>query len=105
MLKADLHLHTSEDITHPEIRYSAKELIEFSAKLGFNVLSITNHHKVTYSNSLRKFAEKKGILLISGAELRINGKDVLVYNINRNDAKKVRTFEELKKLKKKKNIL
>lgn len=105
MLKADLHLHTSEDITHPEIRYSAKELIEFAAKLGFNVISITNHYRVTYSNSLRKFAEKKGILLIPGAELRIKGKDVLAYNISKNDAKKVRTFEDLKKLKKKKNIL
>lgn len=105
MLKADLHLHTSEDSKHPEIRYNARELIEFASEMGFEVLAITNHSKVTYNNSLKNFAEQKGILLIPGAELRINEKDVLVYNVNNNDIKKVKNFEDLKKLRQKKDIL
>src|SRR3990172_1451564 len=105
MLKADLHLHTSEDSKHPEIRYNAKELVGYAVNLGFNVLAITNHSKVTYNNALKRFAEQKGILLIPGAELRIKDRDVLVYNVTPADIKNVKTFEELKRLKKRKNVL
>jgi len=105
MLKADLHLHTSEDPRHPGIIYDAKELIEHAGKLGFNVLAITNHSKVTFNKTLKEFAEKKGILLIPGAELRINGKDVLVYNATKKDISNIKTFKDLEKLKKRKNIL
>ena len=105
MLKADLHLHTSEDPSHRDLRYNAKQLIGHAAKLGFNVLAITNHEKLTYSNALREFARKKGILLIPGAELFIEGSDVLVYNITKKDISRTRTFEDLRKLKKRKKIL
>ncbi|MEM4336392.1 MAG: PHP domain-containing protein [Candidatus Woesearchaeota archaeon] len=105
MLKADLHIHTSEDSYHPEIKYNAIKLIEYASQLGFDVLAITNHNKVTYNKNLRKIAEKNNILLLPGAELRIDGSDVLIYNITNKDIKKIKTFSDLKKLKKRKNVL
>ncbi len=106
MLKADLHIHTGEDIHHPEIRYSAKELIDYAAKLGFNVLSITNHSKVTYSKALSRYAAERGILLIPGVEHKLDGKHVLIYNITERESKKLEKLQDLNKLsKKRKNIL
>jgi len=106
MLKIDLHLHTKEDpLDRWQIKYSAKELISHAAKLNFDVISITNHNRVTYSDELREYAEKKGILLISGAEIRIKGKEVLVYNVTQKDIEKIKTFDDLRKIKNKNNMV
>lgn len=80
-LKSDLHIHTSED---PEdlVRYSAIELIDRAHSLGYQVLSITNHNHLTYSNYLRDYALERGIVLIPGMEATIQGKHVLLYNID-----------------------
>lgn len=101
MLKADIHIHTGEDDYHPEIRYNAKDLINYAAQLGFEVISITNHSKVTFTKSLSKYAAKRGILLIPGVEHRIEGRDVLIYNITKKQSKKLKTFDDLRKLNKK----
>ncbi len=78
-LKADLHLHTAEDpLDH--VRYTAKELIAKAADEHFDVISITNHHKITFNHDLRSYAEERGILLIPGVELTIQGRHVLVLN-------------------------
>lgn len=68
MLKTDLHLHTKEDpFDKDHITYSAKALIAHAAELNFDVISITNHNRVTYSKKLKDYAGSKGILLIPGA--------------------------------------
>jgi len=81
-LKCDLHLHTSEDPRH-QLSYSARDLIEKAAQLGYNVISITNHNKVTYSPELADFALRKGILLIPGVEATVMGKHVLIYGVDK----------------------
>lgn len=102
MLKADLHIHTKEDPLHKgEISYSAKELIDHAAKLGYEILSITNHDKVTFSKKLASHAKKKGILLMPGIERTIKGKHVLIYNITQKQADKIKEFSDLKRLKNK----
>jgi len=78
-LKSDLHLHTAEDPLD-RIRYSSKELISKAADEGFDVISITNHHKMTFNQDLFSYAHERGILLIPGVELTIKRRHVLVLN-------------------------
>jgi predicted metal-dependent phosphoesterase TrpH len=98
MLKADLHIHTSEDYCEPLIRYSAKEMIDYAAKCSFKVLSITNHLTINYSKELENYAKKKGIILIPGVEAKIKGKEVLV--IGKTSIRGLRTFQDLANLRK-----
>ncbi|MBU2440759.1 MAG: hypothetical protein KKA43_00330, partial [Nanoarchaeota archaeon] len=100
MLKADFHIHTREDPYDKYlISYTAKDLIRFAAKKGFEVLSITNHESVYFNKVIYDYAKKKGILLIPGAGAKIEGKHVLLINITNDDLKKIKIFEDLKKLK------
>lgn len=78
-LKADLHLHTAEDPLD-RITYTAKELISRAAEEGFDVLSITNHHRLTYDKNLSSYAKERGILLIPGIELSVRKRHVLMLN-------------------------
>jgi len=78
-LKSDLHLHTAEDPLD-RIRYSSKELISKAADEGFDVISITNHHKMTFNQDLFSYAHERGILRIPGVELTIKRRHVLVLN-------------------------
>ncbi|NIA08969.1 MAG: hypothetical protein GWP10_04195 [Nitrospiraceae bacterium] len=81
ILKADLHIHTSED-PQDLIMYSATELIDMAQGLGYSVLAITNHNRVTYSGYLRDYAKERGIVLIPGVEATIQGRHVLLYNLD-----------------------
>jgi hypothetical protein len=78
-LKADLHLHTAEDPLD-RLTYTAKELISRAADEGFDVLAITNHHKLTYDKNLSSYAKERGILLIPGIELSVRRRHVLMLN-------------------------
>ena len=102
MLKAELHCHTSEDDKEEIIEYSAKDLIGYLAERGFEVIAITLHDKLMYNEELKEYAEKKGVLLIPGYEPRIQGRDVLVYNVGQEDIEGIKTFEDLYELKKSK---
>ncbi len=79
LLKVDFHLHTADD-PHDRVRHSAKELISKAADEGFDVLSITNHHQMTFSQDLASFARDRGILLIPGVEVTIRRRHVLILN-------------------------
>ncbi|NWG02089.1 MAG: PHP domain-containing protein [Syntrophaceae bacterium] len=78
-LKVDLHLHTAEDPLDL-VRYTAKELISKAADEGFDVIAITNHHRMTFNPDLSSYAREKGILLIPGIEMTIQKRHVLVLN-------------------------
>ena len=78
-LKADLHLHTAEDPLD-RVRYTAKELISKAAKEDYDVISITNHHQMTFNHDLSSYAQERGILLIPGVEMTIQRRHVLVLN-------------------------
>jgi len=106
MLKADLHVHTSEDPKDGRIvKHSARELIDVAAEKGYEVISITNHNKVTYDEKLRNYAAKKGILLIPGIELSLKEGHVLVYNITQKQADKIKKIKDLKKIVAKKTLV
>ncbi|MBU1854126.1 MAG: PHP domain-containing protein [Nanoarchaeota archaeon] len=104
MLKSDLHLHSGEDKQH-RLKYSAKELIAYAAKKGFEVLSLTLHNELFFNKELESYARKKGVLLIPGIELQIENKEVLIYNVTTEEITKLKTFEDLRKLRIKNNQL
>ncbi|MGZ3536836.1 MAG: PHP domain-containing protein, partial [Thermodesulfobacteriota bacterium] len=51
-----------------------------AADEGFDVISITNHHKMTFNQDLFSYAHERGVLLIPGVELTIKRRHVLVLN-------------------------
>jgi predicted metal-dependent phosphoesterase TrpH len=96
-LKCQFHAHAKGDMVD-HISYTPKELIDKASFLGYNVLSITSHRKVIFNKELKKYAQKKGILLIPGIEFEINKKHILGINIDKK-IEKIKTFEALKKYK------
>lgn len=100
MLKADLHLHSSAD-PRDRLTYTSKELIDYLAAQGYDVMALTLHDGYGYSHSLADYAQAKGILLLPGIERTIEGKDVLIYNLTQEEARSVRTFADLRALKQK----
>jgi predicted metal-dependent phosphoesterase TrpH len=111
MLKTDLHIHTNVPIKYFDSHIDPKELIDKAAKLNFDVLALTEHtgyntiRGVKYIREplrtyyqFRDYAKKKGILLIPGVELYIEGKDILLINF-KGDPRAYRRIEDLEKLK------
>ncbi|HSR10626.1 MAG TPA: PHP-associated domain-containing protein [Thermodesulfobacteriota bacterium] len=72
-------MHTAED-PKDHVRYTAKELIARAADHDFDVLAITNHNRVTFSQDLYSYAKKRGILLIPGMEITVRRRHVLLLN-------------------------
>jgi predicted metal-dependent phosphoesterase TrpH len=98
-LKCDLHLHSKEDPRH-QLPHSAKELIDAAAGCGYDVISITNHNTVTYSDELADYASERDILLIPGVEATVAGKHVLIYGVEgMKENWEQLTFFDLKRLK------
>lgn len=95
MIKADLHMHSGED---PEdgLMYPATAIIDKAVGLGYGAIAITLHRKVLDDDRLFDYARRKGLLLIRAVEWRIQGRDVLLYNITQREAEKLRTFEDLR---------
>lgn len=94
-LKADLHLHTRAG--EPFIRYAARDLIDRAARGGFQVLSITDHDMLTFSQELADYARQRGILLIPGVEATIERRHVLLYNVDV-PLSAIRTFADVRRL-------
>lgn len=93
-LKADLHLHTTED-PYDVVAPTAREMIDRAAGMGYEVLAITNHLTRTYTEELAEYAARKGILLIPGAEIVIGLKHIVVLNPT-DEALAARSFETLR---------
>jgi hypothetical protein len=99
MLKADFHMHSKEDWYDAfQIRYSAKELIDSAARQKFEVLAITHHNHVYFNSDLKRYARKKGILLIPGAEVTLEGKHVVILNTTNREIAKLKKIRDLKRL-------
>jgi len=98
MLKTDFHTHAGTDKDHA-LAYSPKQLINKMSKLGYEVVSITNHDTLTFNSELKRYAKKKGILLIPGIEKKIEKKDVIILNPTKK-IEKIDTFAKLEEYKK-----
>jgi predicted metal-dependent phosphoesterase TrpH len=96
MLKVDLHTHTSDDPCD-RIPYSAFELIDRAAALGYAALAITLHERQLDIRPLAPYAQDRGIVLIPGIERSIEGRHVLLLNFDRG-TEDVRTFADVRRL-------
>jgi predicted metal-dependent phosphoesterase TrpH len=96
-IKVDLHIHTLDD-PKDVIDYSAHQLLERARALGFGVLAITLHDAVFDRPEVFADANALGILLIPAAEMRLQGADVIVLNITAEEAKGLKTFDDLRQL-------
>ncbi len=111
MLKTDLHLHTNI-LKHFDSHIKPKDLIDKAANLNFDALALTEHtaYKTLFGLKYTKnplstyyqwkdYARRKGILLIPGVEMFIEGKDILLINFTGNpgDYSKIEDLEKLKK--------
>lgn len=94
-LKIQFHLHTQKDPSD-SIKHTETELIDEAARLGYDAISITCHNVLIFNDDLKKYAEKKRILLIPGIEKSILNKHVLIINADIR-AQKIRTFDDLRK--------
>ncbi|MFA6887889.1 MAG: PHP-associated domain-containing protein [Candidatus Woesearchaeota archaeon] len=99
MLKVDLHIHTPGDPVDTDLQYTTKELIDCAVKLKYDVLAITWHKGISDISPWKSYAKKKNILLLAGAELDIEKKHTLVYNITKEEALQTNTFDDLYKIK------
>jgi predicted metal-dependent phosphoesterase TrpH len=93
MLKADFHIHTSSD-PNECIDYSDEELIDLAASKGYEVLSITNHDEITFSEALEAYARERNILLLPGVEMMVEGKHIILVNA-RPEHTTIRDFHDL----------
>lgn len=112
MIKADLHTHTNNVLKRYDSTIKPKELIDKAAKLKFDVISITEHsaYKTLFGTKYIKnplatyeqyknYAKKKGVMLIPGVEIYLEGKDILLLNF-KGDPQKYKKIQDLEKLKK-----
>jgi predicted metal-dependent phosphoesterase TrpH len=96
-IKLDLHIHTFDD-PKDKLDYSAHELLARARRLGFSVLAITLHDAVFDQPEVFAAAQRLKILLISAAEMRIQGADIILLNVNREDVAGLRSFDDVRQL-------
>jgi predicted metal-dependent phosphoesterase TrpH len=96
-IKVDLHIHTLDD-PKDVLDYSAHQLLERARALGFRVLAITLHDAVFDRAEVFADAASMGILLISAAEMRLEGADVILLNVTAEEVALLRTLEDLEVL-------
>src|SRR5438045_9118355 len=94
-IKLDLHIHTLDD-PKDKLDYSAHELLARARRLGFSVLAITLHDAVFDRPEVFAAAQRLKILLIPAAEMRIQGADIILLNIKREDVEGLRSFNDVR---------
>src|SRR5437764_9181234 len=96
-IKVHLHIHTLDD-PKDVLDYSAHQLLERAKQLGFGVLAITLHDAVFDRAEVFADAAAMGILLIPAAEVRLQGADIILLNVNASEVAGLNTFEDLRQL-------
>src|SRR6478752_6189975 len=96
-IKIDLHIHTLDD-PKDAVDFSAHQLLERARSLGFRVLAITLHDAVFDRKEVFADAADMGILLISAAEVRLLGADVIVLNVTAEEVAGLKNFDDLRQL-------
>jgi hypothetical protein len=95
-LKADLHIHTREDVVdYHLIRYSTEDVIAHARQEGFQVIAVTNHLRPTVTAEQVARARDQGLLLLVGVEAQIRARHVLVIGPDRR-LSPPKTFDDLR---------
>jgi predicted metal-dependent phosphoesterase TrpH len=96
-VKVELHSHTSDDPID-RIPHSAVQLIDRASELGYGALAITLHGRQLDLERFAPYASERGVVLIPGVEVSIEGRHVLLINFPAG-ADDVRSFEDVARLK------
>ena len=96
-IKIDLHIHTLDD-PKDVLDYSAHQLLERAKRLGFRVLAITLHDAVFDRAEVFADAAAMGILLIPAAEVRLQGADIILLNVDADEIAALKDFDDLRAL-------
>ncbi|MDD5262690.1 MAG: PHP-associated domain-containing protein [Methylacidiphilales bacterium] len=99
--RTDFHHHCDCDPVDC-LDYSAYELVDQLQERGINALAITPHTAVFEDPKVIEYAASKNMLLIPGAELVVEGYEVVLLNISPNDVPETCTFDHLKELRRQK---
>jgi predicted metal-dependent phosphoesterase TrpH len=97
VLKIELHAHTSADPLDL-IPYDTYELIAHAAEQGYQALAITLHDRQLDLLDVAPYAREHGVTLIPGIERTIEGRHVLLLNFSAGGAERVRSFDDLRRL-------
>ena len=92
-IKIDLHIHTLDD-PKDRLDYTAHQLLEKARARNFDVLAITLHDKVFDRAEVFTEAAAMGILLLSATELRLQGADVVLLNVQPHEIEDMHTFAD-----------
>ncbi|MGZ4966349.1 MAG: PHP-associated domain-containing protein [Chthoniobacterales bacterium] len=96
-IKLDLHIHTLDD-PKDTLDFSAHQLLERAKALGIEVIAITLHDAVFQRAEVFADAAAMGILLISAAEMRLQGADIVLLNVKPEEAESLRNFDDVRRL-------
>jgi len=96
-IKLDLHIHTLDD-TKDVLDYSAHQLLERAKAFGIEVLAITLHDSVFQREDVFAEAASIGILLISAAEMRLHGADIVLLNVRSDEVEALKSFDDVRRL-------
>jgi len=94
---SELHAHSSADPLDL-IPYDTRELIARAAEHGYQALAITLHDRQLDLADVVPFARERGVTLIPGIERTIEGRHVLLINFSAGGAERVRSFDDLRRL-------
>ncbi|HXW04118.1 MAG TPA: PHP-associated domain-containing protein [Vicinamibacterales bacterium] len=97
MLKVELHAHTDGD-PKDRISHTVGRLIEHAASLGYHGLAITLHDRYFDPRPHAAAARASGVVLLSGIELTINRRHLLLVNFPP-AVVDARTFDDVRRLK------
>ena len=66
--RSDLHIHT---VLSPcgDLEMSPSNIVEEAARKGLDIIGITDHNTTLHCSLVKKLAEKKGIYVMTGAEV------------------------------------
>jgi predicted metal-dependent phosphoesterase TrpH len=96
VLKVELHAHTRLDPLD-YIPHTTRQLIDRAAALGYGGLAITLHDRYFDPAEDAAYARGKGVVLIPGIELTIQGRHLLLLNFPASSAA-LGSFEDLRRL-------
>lgn len=99
LYRVDFHHHVQGDPVDV-LGYSARQLVDDAVRKGLHAIAVTPHGRVFRDEELRSYAHEKGLLLIFGIEKRIEGREVLLLNVESSEIPIPMTFKDLHRLRK-----
>lgn len=98
VFRTDFHHHCNIDPVDV-LFYSPQDLITHAKSFGIDALAITPHGEVYHDPQVIEWAKDQGVLLMPAIEKRIEGKEVLLINVTKEQVPRKMNFSDLKHLK------